>query len=56
MSKEKQAIMRKLKSSIPNMDDAEKTVLIATVNALSASAEYRKKKYSHVQTNASAVT
>lgn len=47
MSDEKQKIMRKLKKAIPDMDDAEKTVLTATINALSASAEYRKKKHTH---------
>lgn len=47
MSDEKQKIIRKLKTAIPNMDDAEKTVLTATINALSASAEYRKRKRSY---------
>lgn len=60
MSDEKQKIIRKLKTAIPNMDDAEKTVLTATINALSASAEYRKRKrsydYTKNQSNPSAVT
>ena len=58
MFDEKQKIIRKLKSVIPDMDDAEKIVLTATINALSASAEYRKKKYSNaiVHQNPSAVT
>jgi len=59
MSDEKQKIMRKLKSAIPDMDDAEKTVLKATINALTASAEYRKKKHSRkrsTSSNPSAVT
>lgn len=47
MSDEKQKIVRKLKKAIPDMDDAEKTILTATINALSASAEYRKKKHSN---------
>lgn len=47
MSDDKQKIMSKLKNAIPDMDDAEKTVLTATINALSASAEYRKKKHTH---------
>ncbi len=57
MSDEKQKIMKKLKSVIPDMDDAEKTVLKATINALAASTEYRKKKHSHeTSINTSAVT
>lgn len=60
MSDKKQKIIRKLKTAIPNMDDAEKTVLMATINALSASADYRKRKRSYDcaknQSNPSAVT
>ena len=47
MTDEKQKIIKKLKKAIPYMDDAEKTVLTATINALSASAEYRKTKHRH---------
>lgn len=60
MSDVRQKIIRKLKDAFPDMDDAEKTVLTATVNALSTSAEYRKKKcsygYKKNQSNPSAVT